>query len=136
MKDTTTHAPTNKPTQNQFTNYELEQIKGMAKVICGNNRECKNCVHNFATKECGCLFYAKRLFNENYRKQSEWISVDERLPGVTGNYICCVKDRNGNSWTIPVCWSLEMKTWFGKLGELKNSVTHWMPLPEPPKRGE
>lgn len=63
----------------------------------------------------------------------EWISVEERLPGVTGNYICCVKDRNGNLWTIPVCWSLEMKTWFGKLGEIKNSVTHWMPLPEPPK---
>lgn len=74
MKDTPTHAPTNKPTQNQFTNYELEQIEGMAKVICGNNRECKNCVHNYAIRECGCLFYAKRLFNENYRKQSvgEW----------------------------------------------------------------
>lgn len=70
MKDTPTHAPTNKPTQNQFTNSELEQIEGMAKVICGNNRDCKNCGHNSGIKECGCIFYAKRLYEQSYRKQS------------------------------------------------------------------
>lgn len=48
-----------------------KQIEGMAKVICGNNRDCKNCVHNSAIRECGCIFYAKRLYEQSYRKQSE-----------------------------------------------------------------
>ena len=65
---------------------------------------------------------------------NEWVSVDERLPGVSGNYICAVKDKNGSVWTIPAEWSLEVKMWIGAFGEIKNIVTHWMPLPEPPDR--
>ena len=65
---------------------------------------------------------------------NEWISVEERLPGVSGNYICAVKDKNGSVWTIPAEWSLEMKMWIGAFGEIKNIVTHWMPLPAPPDR--
>lgn len=63
---------------------------------------------------------------------NEWVSVEERLPGVSGNYICAVKDKNGSVWTIPAEWSLEMKMWIGAFGEIKNIVTHWMPLPAPP----
>ena len=76
---------------------------------------------------------ATEAYNAGYRKQSEWISVDERLPQATGKYICGVKDKYGNTWTVSADWSLEMKTWFGVFGEIKNMVTHWMPLPEPPK---
>ena len=66
---------------------------------------------------------------------SEWISVKERLPQATGKYLCAVKDKRGNLWTIASDWSLEMKSWFGDYGEIKNKVTHWMPLPDPPKEG-
>lgn len=48
-----------------------KQIEDMAKVICGNNRDCKTCVHNSAIRECGCIFYANRLYKQGYRKQSE-----------------------------------------------------------------
>lgn len=65
----------------------------------------------------------------------EWISVKERLPQATGKYLCAVKDKRGNIWTIASDWSLEMKSWFGDYGEIKNIVTHWMPLPDPPKEG-
>ena len=65
---------------------------------------------------------------------NEWVSVEERLPRVSGNYICAVKDKNGSVWTIPAEWSLEMKMWIGAFGEIKNIVTHWMPLPAPPDR--
>ena len=65
----------------------------------------------------------------------EWISVKERLPQATGKYLCAVKDKRGNLWTIASDWSLEMKSWFGDYGEIKNKVTHWMPLPDPPKEG-
>lgn len=67
---------------------------------------------------------------------NEWVSVEERLPGVSGNYICAVKDKNGSVWTIPAEWSLEMKMWIGAFGEIKNIVTHWMPLPKSPKEDE
>ena len=64
---------------------------------------------------------------------NEWISVEDRLPGVTGKYIACVKDNMGARWTICADWSVEMKSWFGEFGEIKNKVTHWMPLPKPPE---
>ena len=66
--------------------------------------------------------------------QNEWVSVEERLPGASGNYICAAKDKIGCAWTIPGEWNVEMKTWFGEFGEIKNVVTHWMPLPAPPDR--
>lgn len=50
---------------------EEKQIEEMAKVICGNNRDCKTCVHNFDIRECGCIFYASRLYEQGYRKHSE-----------------------------------------------------------------
>ena len=73
---------------------------------------------------------AKHLYEKGYRKQhikqSEWISVDERLPD-KGTW-CLVNIINhfgldfvtfthytkGYGWAIP-------------------DVTHWMPLPEAPK---
>ena len=76
-----------------------------------------------------CLNEAPTLTPPN-----EWVSVEERLPGVSGNYICAVKDKNGSVWTIPAEWSLEMKMWIGAFGEIKNIVTHWMPLPAPPAK--
>ena len=65
---------------------------------------------------------------------NEWVRVEEELPRVGGNYICAVQDKSGGTWTIPAEWNLEMKTWFGAFGEIKNKVTHWMPLPAPPDR--
>ena len=64
---------------------------------------------------------------------NEWISVEERLPGGSGDYICVLQDKNGCEWVIPAEWSREMKTWFGRFGEIRNKVIHWMELPAPPE---
>lgn len=64
---------------------------------------------------------------------NEWISTKEELPKISSKYIVCVKNKNGFSFSIFADWSCEMKAWFGELGEIKNAVTHWMPLPEPPE---
>lgn len=66
------------------------------------------------------------------RPKGEWISAEERLPQVCGVYICCVKTKGGTTFTKTAEFVPEMKMWFGKFGEIKNIVTHWMPLPEPP----
>jgi len=73
---------------------------------------------------------------------SKWISVDDRLPevGKAGAYrsndvlvidngeilmACFVKIKSGAYW-----WRMS------HLDEKLNHVTHWMPLPEPPKENE
>lgn len=65
---------------------------------------------------------------------SEWVSAKDNPPQLTGKYICCVEDTHGHMWSIPADYLLEMKTWVGEFGEIKNKVVSWMPLPEPPDR--
>lgn len=74
---------------------------------------------------------AEQLYHEGYRKQSEWISVDERLPEKFTNVLCLYPSRNygGN---IVVDYMESDRGCFAeqfKYGE----PTHWMPLPEAPK---
>lgn len=60
----------------------------------------------------------------------QWISVKDRLPEGDGKYLCCTRlgacvickfmiFGNGTRWST--------------FGSVANSITHWMPLPEPPK---
>ncbi len=61
---------------------------------------------------------------------SEWISVKDRLPRSDGQYIVC-----NSGFVIPArytTYELGKRAWFGRFSEL-HKVTHWMPLPEPPK---
>lgn len=101
--------------------------------VCEEQEEngCKGCPIELAFDRLAA--YENTGLTPEEVQQMRWIPVEERLPGVSGNYICAVKDKNGSVWTIPAEWSLEMKTWFGAFGEIKNKVTHWMPLPQPPK---
>ena len=66
--------------------------------------------------------------------QNEWVSVKDNPPQLTGKYICCIEDTHGHMWSIPADYLLEMKTWVGEFGEIKNKVVYWMPLPAPPDR--
>lgn len=64
----------------------------------------------------------------------EWISVKDRLPEtdkmvlVVCNSAYCEKPYStvGNY----TCWT--SKKWLTKSGAIDTSVTHWMPLPQPP----
>jgi len=71
---------------------------------------------------------------------SNWISVNDRLP--EEYYGVLVLDANGN---IHIAWhSLSFKDNFKesiyenegdiKISIKRRNVTHWMPLPEPPKK--
>lgn len=66
---------------------------------------------------------------------NEWVSAKDNPPQLTGKYICCVEDTHGHMWSIPADYLLEMKTWVGEFGEIKNKVVSWMPLPAPPAKG-
>jgi uncharacterized protein YkuJ len=70
---------------------------------------------------------------------SDWISVEDRLPemkeiytgspkrarviGFTGHYVCEVRYEE--------TYAKRIANWYQ--GERRQSVTHWMPLPDTPK---
>lgn len=62
-------------------------------------------------------------------KQSKWISVKDRLPERNGRYITHCKIEGQ---------SLVCVLYYCKVGGFnEGTVTHWMPLPEPPEmKGE
>lgn len=61
----------------------------------------------------------------------QWVSVKDRLPKKTGNYLTC--DHKGN---IHVFFYHAEQLYPFNIGEHDKSfymVTHWMQLPEPPE---
>lgn len=82
-------------------------------------------------------------------KQSEWISVEERLPeDVYGRdrkqitvLVCTKSGRVSTSSRVRMMqisrdtWEFEYTDIFEWSGQIAKKVTHWMPLPEAPKGG-
>lgn len=80
-----------------------------------------------AAEDGTMLTVAERLCEMGWRKQSEWISVEERLPDGNGRFLTV--DEKGNMMT---CYFGGRFGWFASVCD-KNAITHWMPLPEQPK---
>ena len=60
-----------------------------------------------------------------------WIPVTERLPESDGFYIVVM---NGDIWGEPDVWSSTACGFYnGKWDEDWATISHWMPMPEPPK---
>ena len=63
----------------------------------------------------------------------EWISVKDRRPEA-GGYVVCIAKRNPFSRFMPMVARIEKNGWVNPITEQYISeVTHWMPLPQPPK---
>ena len=116
---------------------EKQAIEEMAKVL---ERVCDKIVCSDYHMNCE-LCQATRLYDAGYRKQSEWISVEERLPdnhrtvlvackGITvgGAAPISVGSYGGGHWFLA---DAEGTLYLTKYMHIV--VTHWMPLPEPPK---
>ena len=120
-----------------------KQIEEMAKAIfeSGVAIDGIDCafaaVHGANMKDSHFMRIAKHLVcNKGYRKQSGWISIDERLPteeeyrdeyGELIPILVTEKDT-----TDPYRALYDGKTWGDGLTAIP-TITHWMPLPEPPK---
>ena len=65
-------------------------------------------------------------------RPDSWISVDERLPE-TNEDVLVVVDYGGKSGVITGYMRSQNLGWQGLVGQRLTDVTHWQPLPEPPK---
>lgn len=70
-------------------------------------------------------------FATNNNVGSKWIPVTERLPEADKMVLCL--EKSGDCWLA--MWNhCDDQMWSdGDYWYSKNGVTHWMPLPEPPK---
>lgn len=113
-----------------------KQVEEMARAIyknCDVSRECAKTV-------------ARVLTNKGYPKQSDWISVEDRLPTKAGKYLvyreafaCSITDMlyydtnymgHNDGMKNRAVWFSYDSEW----GEYEiYGVTHWMPLPKAPK---
>lgn len=103
-----------------LTKYE----KGLCERLPKDQCLLTSAVH--AQVSCDYCKIAEFLYNAGYRKQ-EWISVEERLPEKNVRVLVYIK--SSRSYTRFDTDRLDDRgfvRWF-------NDVTHWMPLPEPPK---
>lgn len=84
-------------------------------------------------EEWSCKLHSDALA---YTKQLEaqvpkWISVEERLPDDDRDVLVCV---NGNTIDTGYCtFGHGGNRYWTTYAAIRNNVTHWMPLPEPPK---
>ena len=97
---------------------------------------CCDCIHG----DGQCCDYSE---NETCKRRKEdgscwepynagqWISVKDRLPESSGSYIV-YSGKSGTVFTAHF-WARDNR-WSGR--SLNLTITHWMPLPEPPKGDE
>ena len=105
-----------------------KQIEEMAKLACSVfDGNCMGCSFNFYPP-CPPKASAERLYAAGYRKQSGWISVDERLPDENVRVLVYLTHQAYGHTHMDTDRIFD-GTWVRWSG----SITHWMPLPEPPK---
>ena len=65
----------------------------------------------------------------------KWIPVTERIPEEAGKYLVCGRWRGRQTkiWVCEFVISGCLKGWVNNVAY--PSVSHWMPIPEPPKEG-
>lgn len=66
----------------------------------------------------------------------KWVSVEERLPDDRGDFITKIHCDNGDWIEVNTFDYMEKEWWHDAIDhtvEATKFVTHWMPIPEPPK---
>ena len=63
----------------------------------------------------------------------EWLSVKDRLPEHRGYYLVAYRDKYNESTSIALDFYVNCGAGEWWSTEFTHNITHWMPLPEPPK---
>ena len=120
--------------ENQIEEMFFDVVKAFnyARDFCADQGGCDICENRKYGKNCDFASMTENLYNAGYRKQSEWISVDDGEPEEATNVLCIEND----SYYLAF---LEDGVWFDCVAYYRDDTftqvfpTHWMPLPEAPK---
>ena len=104
---------------------KLVELFDLAARVC-NKTNCDKCRY-FTEPSCTDQLTVDILIHNGVTVQ-EWIPVTERLPEKSGEYLTYCGDYDG----VCVLYYEVLKT-KGKWRTRWKEVTHWMPLPTPPK---
>ena len=102
--------------------------------------DCNNCLHIAVCDKYqatgGHVRNCKHFATDN-NVGSKWIPVSERMPNHFGDFIVAVKEGTGQRYSDYASYDPYQQKWrTGLMLGRMDEVTHWMPLPEPPKEGE
>ena len=89
--------------------------------------DCKECAE--ATQNC--IVKLQEQIAE-FRSVQEWIPVTERLPEESGMYIITANDGHAQRVSF-VQWQKKNRIWNLTGARSYWRVTHWQPMPQPPK---
>lgn len=119
--------------------YEVSELVKILRCGAGDEYKCADCTANLENK-CDrkeanrqAADMLEKLAAERDAKKPEWISVKDRLPDKKCEAYLCSLD----SCLFPGSQYISIRAFCddGKW-EANGTVTHWMPLPEPPKEEE
>lgn len=108
---------------------QIEEMTPLDLLANDINQHCPDLAENYCGDTHCVACMANALYNAGYRKQSEWISVTERMPEQEGTYLVCSCEYN--QMMTRCSFYHDGVWWFGNFDNY--TVTHWMPLPEPPE---
>ena len=101
-------------------------------IVC-DAAQINGCIHSCNHPPCAMVRVIVDALIENGVTVHEWIPVKDRFPEA-GGYVVCIAKRNPFSRFMPMAARIERNGWVNPITEQYISeVTHWMPLPEPPK---
>ena len=108
-------------------------------IVC-DATQINGCIHSCNHPPCAMVSGIVDALIAHGVTVQEWISVDDRLPEESGNYIVCCDD-SSCSYGEGIWYSSDVVVvseyyegswiWYegGTEWSLENIVTHWMPLP-------
>ena len=89
-----------------------------------------------SAQEAQELLYDLHTEMESLRTQSQWISVEDRLPGHGVRVLITDGENIGHARTQDRLHGYSWLVVSSNTHVPMSDVTHWMPLPLPPKAGE
>lgn len=82
----------------------------------------------------GLVKEAFDMAKSNLAPAQKWISVKDRLPETESRCLVIRYDAVTKTSFRDILW-FDKGTWWNRIFGGEYSVTHWMPLPEPPEEG-
>lgn len=108
-------------------------------------RSCRACATGYVGNCDSCMFSGEDCYKQLHKASADaieeltnrnvgkWIPVTERLPEQGKRYLVIRFDEVTKTQFIDILWHDAHDLWWNRLYKGQYNVTHWIPLPEPPK---